>query len=124
MNEMPQYIKHKGPLMLRKPPKVGFKDSGWHRTAFGQVQGTFIPEMHVACDWDKLLDELHLTEEAARLAVATNDKLGANLRVFVPRMHRARYVPEDVLTLLNLSRESRDGPLAVANIRRWDADAE
>lgn len=76
------------------------------------------------CGWSKLLTELHLTEETARLAVATNDTPGANLRTFVRRVHRGRYVPEDVLALLNLSRESGDGPLAVANMRRWDDGAE
>ena len=106
--------------MSRKPSKVGFRDSGWRRTTFG----TFLPEMHVACDWDKLLSELHLTEDEALLAVATNDKLGIKLRVFARRVHRARYVPEDVLTLMNLSRESGDGSLAIQKLRRGDADAE
>ena len=106
--------------MSRKPPKVGFRDSGWRRTACG----TFLPEMHVACDWDKLLSELHLTEEEALLAVATNDKLGTKLRVFARRVHQGRYVPEDVLTLLNLSLESGNGSLAIQRLRRADADTE
>jgi hypothetical protein len=110
--------------MLRKSPRVGFRDSGWHRTVFGQAHGIFNPEMHVVCGWDKLLRELHLTEEAALLAVATNDKLGIKLRVFARRVYRARYVPEDVLTLLNLSRESGDGSLALQHLRTGDDDAE
>jgi len=73
---------------------------------FGHAQGAFIPEMHVVCGWDKLLVELDLTEEAARLAVARNDKLGAKLRTFALRVHRVRYVPENVLVLLDLSRAS------------------
>jgi hypothetical protein len=77
--------------MQREPSKVG------RRTVFGQMQITFNPETHVVCGWNKLLNELHLTEEAARLAVATNDQLGTKLRMFVLRVHRARYVPEDVL---------------------------
>jgi hypothetical protein len=93
-------------------------------TVFGQGHGTFNPETHVVCGWNKLLNELHLTEEAALLAVATNDKLGIKLRVFARRVHRARYVPEDVLTLLNLSRGSGNGSLAIRNLRRGDADAE
>ena len=96
--------------MPRNPLKFGSKDSsGWRRRNFpGQVQGTFNPETHAVCGWNKLLNELHLTEEEAVLSVATNDKLGAKLRVFVQRVHRAHYVPEDVLTLLKLGRESGD----------------
>jgi hypothetical protein len=109
--------------MPRNPSKVG-KDSGWHRTVFGQMGGIFLPEMHVVCGWDKLLNELHLTEEAALLAVATNDKPGAKLRTFVRRVHRGRYVPEDVLILLHLNRESGDGSLALQHLHRGDCDAE
>jgi hypothetical protein len=103
--------------MPRKLSKLG-------RIVFGQMQGTFNPEMHVVCGWNKLLDELHLTEEAARLAVAANDTLGANPRVFAWRVHRARYVPEDVLILLDLNRKSGDGSLALQHLRRGDCDAE
>jgi len=91
--------------MLRMLPK----NSGWHRTVFGPARGIFNPEMHVICGWDKLLNELHLTEEAALLAVTTNGKLGIKLRVFARREFRARYVPEDVLILLDLNRESGYG---------------
>lgn len=94
------------------------------RMVFGKAQGAFNPETHVACGWNKLLNELHLTEGEALLAVATNDKLGAKLRTFVLRVHRAHYVPEDVLLLLGLSRESGDGSLAVGNLRRGEVDAE
>jgi hypothetical protein len=110
--------------MPRKPSKVGFRDSGWHRTVFGQVQGTFLPQMHVACGWDKLLNELHLTDEAALSAVATNDKAGMKLRRFARRVHRARYVPEDVLLLLDLNRKSGDGSLSLQNLRSGGDEAE
>ena len=94
------------------------------RLIFGQVQAPFNPDTHVVCGWSKLLNEMHLTEDAALLAVATNDKLGTKLGTFVRRVHRARYVPEDVLTLLGLSRESGDGSLAVQNLGRGEVDAE
>jgi hypothetical protein len=110
--------------MPRKPPKVGFRDSGWHHTVFGQAQGIFNPEAHVVCGWNKLLNELHLTEEAALYAVATNDKLGAKLRMFARRVFRERYVPEDVLLLLDLNRKSGDGGLSLQYLRKGDADAE
>ena len=108
--------------MPRKPSRS--KDSGRRCFVFGQAQGIFNPETHVVCSWNKLLNELHLTEEAALLAVATNDDLGAKLRTFVLRVHHAHYVPEDVLMLMKLGRESGDGSLAIRNLRRWDADAE
>ena len=103
--------------MQRKLSKLG-------RIVFGQMQGTFLPEMRVACGWDKLLNELHLTEEAALLAVAMNDKCGIKLREFARRMCQARYVPEDVLILLDLNRKSGDGSLALQHLRRGDCDAE
>lgn len=101
--------------MPRKPSKPG---------AFNQAQSAFIPEMHVVCGWNTLLKELHLTDDAAVLAVAANDTLGAKLRTFVRRVHRARYVPEDVLILLDLNRKSGDGSLALQHLRRGDCDAE
>ena len=88
---------------------------------YGQMQAAFNPQTHAACDWNKLLNELHLTEEAALLAMAANDTLGAKLRVFVRRVHRAHYVPEDVLTLLHLGRESGDGSLTLRILHREDA---
>ena len=86
------------------------------RTVFGKAQGAFNPETHVPCGWDNLLSELHLTEEAALLAVAANDKLGSKLRTFVMRVHRAHFVPEDVLLLMSLNRESGDGALMIHNM--------
>src|ERR1700739_4633121 len=116
---MAQYRKHGG-LMHGNPPK----DTGWHRTVFGQVRGAFQPELHVICGWDKLLNEMHLTEEAALLAVATNGALGMKLRGFARREFRVRFVPEDVLILLDLNRQSGDGSLALQNLRKGIDDAE
>ena len=110
MSEMAQYIKHKGATMQ-------------HRL-FGQTLAAFNPQTHAACDWSKLLNDLHLTEEAALLAVAANDTLGAKLRVFVRRVHRVRYIPEDVLMLLNLNKESGAGSLHVRNLGAGEDDAE
>ena len=94
------------------------------RFIFGQRQTTFNPETHDACGWNALLSALNLTEEAALLAVATNDKLGGKLRTFVRRVHRVRFVPEDVLLLLHLRGQSGDGSLALQNMRRGDAEGE
>ena len=106
--------------MQGNPPK----DTGWHRTVFGQVQGAFQAELRVICGWDKLLNELHLTEEAALSAVAENGALGTKLREFARREFRARFVPEDVLILLDLNRQSGDGSLALQNLRNKDHDAQ
>jgi hypothetical protein len=88
------------------------------------MHGIFNPEMRVVCGWDKLLNELHLTGEEAVLAVARNDKLGTKLRRFARRVHRARYVPEDVLLLLDLDRKSGDGSLSLQNLRSGGDEAE
>jgi hypothetical protein len=83
---MAQYEVSTRDTMPRKPSRS--KDSGRRCFVFGQAQGIFNPETHVVCSWNKLLNELHLTEEAALLAVATNDDLGAKLRTFAARAPR------------------------------------
>jgi hypothetical protein len=98
--------------MSGKPPKSGFPNTGWRRTAFGQGHSTFVPEIHAPCNWNTLLRELQLTEEEALLAVVKNDVLGKKLRVFARRVYRVRYVPEDVLMLLDLNRASEGGSLS------------
>jgi hypothetical protein len=75
--------------------------------------GEFLPETHEVCGWDKLLSELQLTEEQALMAVVCGDVQGQKLRIFVRRVCQQRYIPEDVLSVLHLTKNSGDGPLAI-----------
>jgi hypothetical protein len=87
--------------------------NSWGRVQERRKTGDFIPETHAVCSWDKLLSELQLTEEQAVMAVARGDVLGQKLRVFVRRVCQERYVPEDVLGLLELTKSSGDGALTI-----------
>ena len=85
--------------------------NGWRRVQERRKTGDFVPEAHSICGWDKLLSELQLTEEQALTAVECGDVLGQKLRVFVRRVCQERYIPEDVLCLLQLTRRSGGGAL-------------
>jgi hypothetical protein len=90
---------------------MGF--NGWRSVQESRQTDDFVPETHAACGWDKLLSEMQLTEEQALMAVECGDVLGQKLRVFVRRVCRERYVPEDVLSILKLTKSSGEGALAI-----------
>jgi hypothetical protein len=90
---------------------MGF--NSWRGVQVRRKTGDFMPETHAACGWDKLLSEMQLTEEQALMAVECGDVLGQKLRVFVRRVCRERYVPEDVLSVLKLTKSSGEGALAL-----------
>jgi len=87
--------------------------NGWRRVQERRKTGDFMPETHSICGWDKLLSELQLTEEEAMTAVGRGDELGQKLRIFVWRVCQERYIPEDVLCLLQLTRRSGVGALTI-----------
>jgi hypothetical protein len=100
--------------MTELPPTkgtIGF--NGWRSVQGGRKTGDFIPETHAVCGWDKLLSEMQLTEEQALMAVECGDVLGQKLRIFVLRVCNQQYVPEDVLSVLKLTKRSGDGALAI-----------
>jgi hypothetical protein len=100
--------------MTELPPTkgaIGF--NGWRSVPKSRETGGFIPEMHAVCGWDKLLSEMELTEEQALMAVECGDALGQKLLVFVRSVCQQQYVPEDVLSVLKLTKRSRDGALAI-----------
>jgi hypothetical protein len=90
---------------------IGF--NGWRRVQESRKTGDFIPETHAVCGWDKLLSEMQLTEEQALMAVECGDVLGQKLRIFVRRVCQQRYVPENVLSVLELTERSGYGALAI-----------
>ena len=59
---------------------------------------------------------MELTEEQALTAVERGDVLGQKLRVFVQRVCQQRYIPEDVLSILKLTKRSGDGALAIESL--------
>ena len=100
--------------MTELPPTkgaIGFND--WRSGQERRNTGDFIPETHAVCGWDKLLSEMQLTEEQALIAVECGDVLGQKPRIFVRRVCQQRYVPEDVLSVLELTKSSGDGALAI-----------
>jgi hypothetical protein len=100
--------------MTEMPPTkgaIGFNSR--QRVQVRRKTGDFMPETHEVCGWDKLLSELQLTEEQALMSVVCGDVQGQKLRIFVRRVCQQRYVPEDVLSLLQLTKSSGDGPLAI-----------
>ena len=100
--------------MKELPPikgAIGF--NGSRSVQEGRKTGDFIPETHAVCGWDKLLSEMQLTEEQALMAVECGDVLGQKLRIFVLRVCNQQYVPEDVLSVLKLTKRSGDGALAI-----------
>ena len=97
--------------MLPTRGAIGF--NGWHSGQDRRKTGDFVPETHTECGWDKLLREMDLTEEQALMAVECGDDLGQKLRIFVRRVCQQLYVPEDVLSVLKLSRSSGEGALTI-----------
>lgn len=87
--------------------------NGWRRVQECRNTGDFTPETYTVCDWDKLLIELHLTEEQALMAVVCGDVSGHKLRLFALRFCQHRYIPEDVLSFLQLTKSSGEGALAI-----------
>jgi hypothetical protein len=100
-------------MAMKGPPAMnvvtGF--NGWHRVQERRKTGDFAPEAHSICEWDKLLSEFQLNEEQALRAVECGDQLGQKLRIFVRRVCQERYIPEDVLCVLQLTRRSGGGAL-------------
>jgi DNA-directed RNA polymerase subunit N (RpoN/RPB10) len=50
------------------------------------------------------------------MAVECGDVIGQKLRIFVRRVCQQRYIPEDVLSFLQLTKNSGDGPLAIQSL--------
>ena len=100
--------------MTGMPPIKGATGfNGWRSIQERRKIGDSIPETPAVCGWDKLLSEMQLTEEQALMAVECGDVLGQKLRIFVLRVCNERYVPEDVLSVLKLTKRSGDGALAI-----------
>lgn len=100
--------------MTRMPAMKGATGfNGWRHVQERRKTGDFMPETHSICGWDKLLSELQLSEEQAMTAMECGNELGQKLRIFVRRVCQERYIPEDVLCLLQLTWRSGVGALTL-----------